>query len=200
MEKESNRDKILGTLLRQFSSYLTITSMSRETGLSRVGVWKILKRLKKEGLIILSSIGTGKTNTFTPKLNWENPLLEKNLSLILIKEALKNRKWVNNFEKLKHITEFVLLYGSILYSREDANDVDILGTTSNKNNFLDIDKKIQEIQKTQIKKIHLEIFTKNELKKELKKSNKIFTEAIKKGVVLFGQEKFIKFIKDISLR
>ena len=33
------------------------------------------------------------------------------------------------------------------------------------------------------------------MKKELENPNKIFIDAIKKGIILFGQEKFIKFIR-----
>ena len=56
---------------------------------------------------------------------------------------------------------------------------------------------IQKIQKTQVKKIHSIQFTPEELKKELKKPNKAFIDAIKKGIILFGQEKFIKFMRTI---
>jgi len=197
MRKENSENKILKILLKQFLLNWTITALSDEINLSRVGVWKILKKMEKDGLIILIKIGQGKTNPIDVKLNWENQILEKKLSLILTEETLNHQRWLNNFEELKDKSEFTILYGSILHSQKEANDIDILEVVSNKKNFLEIEKIIQKSQKFQIKKIHSESFTKNEFKEELKKSNKIFIDAIKKGIVLFGQEKFIKFIRNI---
>lgn len=198
MEKINTEDKILTILLKQFSINWTITFLANEINISRVGIWKVLKKLEKENLIILTSIGQGKTNTINIKLNWDNIILDKRLSLILTEEASKQQRWLKNFEELKDITELTLIYGSILHSPKEVNDIDIIEIVFNKTYFLKIEKAIQKIQKTQIKKIHSESFTKTEFKDEIKKPNKIFIDAIKKGIILFGQEKFIKFIRDIQ--
>jgi len=195
----NNESKILCILLKTIESKPTITLLAGETGLSRVGVWKLLKKLEKNKLILLSPIGTGKTSIYSVSLNWETPLLEKTLALILTEEAIKNQKWLENFKALENKTSFLILYGSILHSLKEANDIDILGVIE-KNNFQEIDNLIGKIQKTQIKKIHFLNLTKEELKTELKKPNKVFLDAIKKGVILFGQEKFIKFVKDLNIR
>ena len=200
MEKNKTNTEILKVLLKQFTIKWTITSLAKELNLSRVGVWKILKKLEAERLILLSPIGKGKTSVININLNWENPVLEKNLSLILTKDAFKNQRWLNNFKEIEDKLNFLILYGSIIHSPKEANDIDILGVVSNKNNFLSIEETIKKIQKTQIKKIHSENFTQTEFKEEIKKPNKIFLEAIKKGVVIFGQEKFIKFIKEVYLK
>jgi len=198
MVKENTENEILKILIKQFSLNWTITSLANEIKISRVGVWKVLKKLEKERLIISTQIGQGKTSTASIKLNWENPILEKKLSLILTEETLNHQRWLSNFEELKNKTEFIILYGSILNSSKEANDIDILEIVLNKKGFLEIEKSMQKIQKTQIKKIHSESFTKTEFKEELKKPNKIFIDAIKKGIILSGQEKFIKFIMDIE--
>lgn len=197
MEKNKTSTEILKILLKQFSIKWTITSLAKEVNMSRVGIWKTLKKLEAEKLIFLPPIGKGKTSTFNINLNWENPLLEKRLLLTLTEEALKNQRWINNFAELENKVDFLILYGSILHSPKEAKDIDILGVVSNKSNFQKIEEIIQKIQKTQIKKIHSENFTKSEFKSEIKKPNKIFIDAIKKGIILFGQEKFIKFIKEI---
>ena len=85
METDKPNTKILKILLKDLATKPTITSLAKEIGMSRVGTWKLLKRLKKDKLVILSPIGTGKTSAYIVSLNWENPLLEKNLSLILMK-------------------------------------------------------------------------------------------------------------------
>ena len=63
-----------------------------------------------------------------------------------------------------------------------------------------IEKSVKKVQETQIKKIHSLNFTQAEFKEEVRKPNKIFIDAIKNGVVIFGQEKFIKFIKEACLK
>ena len=192
---ETNK-KILKILLKEFSVDHTITSLSKEAGLSRVGAWKILKRLEKENLIILSQIGTGKTSINRISLNWNNLVLEKTLALILTEEAVKNQRWINNFKDIGDKVGFLIVYGSIIHSSKEANDIDIIGIT---NKFLEVEKSIKNIQKTQIKKIHAINMTEKEFREELKE-NKAFIEAVKKGVILFGQEKFIKFMKGITIK
>jgi|SRR3989338_2971203 len=200
MEKNKTKAEILKILLKQFTIKWTITSLAKEVNVSRVGAWKVLKKLEAEKLIFLSSIGEGKTSTFSIGLNWENPILEKKLSLILTEDALKNQRWLSNFKELEDKLDFLILYGSVIHSPKEANDIDIFGVVSNKNNFLSIEEAIKKIQKTQIKKIHSENFTQAEFKEEVRKPNKIFIDAIKNGVVIFGQEKFIKFIKEACLK
>ena len=153
--------------------------------------------MQSEKFIILSKIGSGKTNTYSINLNWDNPLVEKNLALSLTVEALKNQRWLSNFTELENKVDFLLLYGSIINSPKEAKDVDILGVVSNKNKFIEIEEFIKKIQKTQMKKIHAINFTPAELKQELENLNKAFLDAIRKGVVLFGQERFIKFIRSL---
>lgn len=194
MDKNKTSQELLKVLFKQFTIKWTITLLAKELNLSRVGVWKSLKQLNSERLIFLSPIGEGKTSVFNITLNWENPILEKSLSLALTEEASKYPKWLNDFKQLESKLDFLILYGSTLHSPKEANDIDLLGVVSNKKNFLGIEESLGKIQKTQLKKIHLENFTKEEFKEEIK-TNKIFLDAIKKGIVLFGQDKFIKFVR-----
>ena len=197
METAKPNTKILKILLKELAIKPTITLLAKEISMSRVGTWKILKKLEAEKLVILSPVGAGKTSTFSISLNWENPIVEKSLSLALTQDALKNQRWLSNFAELEDKVDFLLIYGSIVHSPKEANDIDILGIT-NENKFLEIEESIKRIQKTQIKKIHSLNFTQAEFKGELEKPNKIFIDAIKKGIILFGQEKFVKLIRSIQ--
>ena len=107
MEKNKTDAEILKVLLKQFTIGWTITSLSKEIGMSRVGIWKVLKQLETKRLVLLTPIGDGKTSTFNIGLNWENPVLEKNLSLILTEDASKNQRWVNNFSELENKLDFL---------------------------------------------------------------------------------------------
>ncbi|MDP2925492.1 MAG: hypothetical protein Q8N99_03915 [Nanoarchaeota archaeon] len=197
MAENKTTAKILKILLKDLAIKPTITSLAKETEMSRVGMWKVLKKLEKDKLVVLSQIGTGKTSTYRLSLNWENPLVEKTLSLALTEDALKNQRWRSNFAELEDKLDFLIIYGSIIHSPKEANDIDILAIVSSKSSFKQIDYSTLRIQKTQTKKIHVIDLTNEEFKAELKKPNKAFIDAVKKGIVLFGQEKFIKFVKKI---
>lgn len=187
--------KILLRLLKEFSVTHTVTSLATELHLSRVGIWKVLKKLKADNFISMTPTGSSKTSTFLVKINWENILVEKLLSLYLTEEALAQKRWRMNFAELERTTDFLILFGSVLHSPQEARDLDLIGVVSQKKKFVKIQQIIDVTQKTQKKKIHIINFTEVEFKKELLKPNKVFIEAVKKGVILFGQENFIQFMK-----
>src|SRR3989344_8527219 len=188
--------KVIWILFKDFSTEHTITSLAKFAKISRVGAWKILKKLEHEGLIELNPLGDGKTSAYMVHLRWENPLLAKILILFLAQEASKYKRWAFDFSDLRDKVEFMVLFGSVLFSFKDANDIDILCLVKEKNigKLGDI---ILNIQKTQDKKIHSINFIKRELKQELKEKNKTFIDVFKKGIVLFGQENFVNFMKEV---
>jgi DNA-binding Lrp family transcriptional regulator len=198
MKTTKSDAKILNVLLKDFTIKSTVTSLAKEISMSRVGAWKVLKKMQSDKLINLSPVGSGKTSTYNISLNWDNPLVEKTLALSLTEDALKNQRWLSNFAELRGKVDFLIIYGSIIHSPKEANDIDILCLVSNKNKFLEIEESIKKIQKTQLKNIHALSFTQAEFRQELEKPNKVFIDAIKKGIILFGQENFIKFVKSIS--
>lgn len=189
--------RVLLHLLKDFSGTHTITMLAKELGLSRVGIWKVLKKLEEGKYLSLKSIDKGKTSTSIVKINWENPLVEKTLSLYLTEEAIKQRRWQVNFAELEKVVNFSILYGSILHSSQEASDIDILGIAPKKS-FVKVQMAVDKAQKTQSKKIHTINFTESEFKTELQKANKAFTDAVKKGVILFGQERFVKFMREMT--
>ncbi len=199
LKTNKSQKEILKIVLKDLATKYTITSLSKKLAITRMGVWKALKSLESDKFVSLIPAGEGKTSTYKVRLNWENPLVEKNLVTLLLEEAMKNQRWVNNFAELENKIDFLILYGSILNSPKDAKDIDILSVVKNKKHFVEIDKLIAKVQLTQIKKIHAIGFTKEEFKKELiVQNNKAFIEAIEKGVILFGQENFIKFIRELN--
>ncbi len=198
MEIGNNTEKkVLLQIVKDISRKHTITSISKDLNFSRTGIWKILNKLEKKEYIILDAVGSGKTGTSIIRINWENIVLEKAIALYLTEEAVRQRRWRINFGKLEKDCEFTILYGSILHSIKEANDIDVINIAK-KNKFIKIQNTLDEIQKTAIKKIHIINFTENEFKNEINKQNKAFLDAIKKGVILFGQEKFVQFMKRLK--
>lgn len=189
--------RIATVLLKDFSIH-TATSLSKELKMSRQGIWKILRKLEKEGFIMLEQVGSGKTSTQRIRLNWDNEAVEKILALSLLQEALQHQRWRFDFAELKPEVDFLILYGSILHSPKEAGDIDIIGVASKEKKLAKISDKILKAQETQAKKIHSINLTPKEFKRELKRPNKAYAEAIRKGVILFGHENFIKFIRELQ--
>jgi len=194
---KNTEKKIILHLFKELNKNHTITTLSKDLSFSRTGIWKILNKLEKKEYIKLDAIGSGKTSTAIININWENILLEKTIALYLTEEAVRQRRWLVNFAKLEKDTEFTILFGSILNSTKDANDIDIINVVKKKQ-FIKIQSTLDNIQKTEIKKIHSINFTQNEFENEINKQNKAILDSIKKGVILYGQEKFVEFIKRLK--
>jgi len=196
--KEKNREKILKILFKEPFFDHTASSLSKTLAISRQGIWKTLNKLSKENLVHLKSIANTKNSASNIILNLKNSITQKTISLILEKEALNYERYRDNFKKLEKHTLFTILFGSILHSPKEANDIDILVIVKTRKDFKEVEHILLEAQQTQIKKIHAIDLTKEEIKNELKNKNKAYLDSLKKGVVLFGQENFIEFIKEIS--
>ncbi len=190
--------KIMLILLKEFSRQHTVTSLASKLKMSRVGTWKVLKRMETEKHINLIPVGSGTTSTDIIYLNWDNFLVEKNLAFSLAEEASVQRRWRTNFAELENKVDFLILFGSILLSPKTAGDIDLLGTISQKKNFRKIQRITDKVQLILTKKLHLLCFTPSELKMELIKANPALVDAIAKGIVLYGQENFIKFIRVVQ--
>jgi hypothetical protein len=184
------RDKVLIAVLKEPFAAHTATSLSKALGLTRQGIWKALRKLEDNKLIALEFIGGMKTSTATVKLYWPNPATEKTLSLLMVKESLKQQRWTENFADLKSSVDFLILFGSILSNPKEARDIDLLAVVPRKK-FKMAEEAVAKAQLTQLKKIHLIDITAAEFIQELKKPNKAYFDAIKKGVVLFGADSFI---------
>jgi len=195
--KNKTTENVLMILLKEQFIIHTVTSLAKLLSITRQGLWKSLNKLAESNLISLESIGNTKKSAVTIKIKWNNPLTIKTLSLLLTKESLNHERWINNFTELEKHSSFIILYGSVLHSSKEAGDIDILAILSNKKSFKPLNEKILEVQKTQTKKIHLIDLTETEFSKELKNKNKAYLDALKKGVVLFGQEDYLKFIEGI---
>ena len=189
--------EVLLILCKDFSRMHSITYLAREVNMSRVGMWKVIKNLKEEELITLTPISKGKTSVSVVRLNWDNIILKKALELYLTEESEQQRRWKFDFKDLEKEFDFLILFGSILHSPKTAKDIDILGIASKKRNSEKIGDNLLKIKKKQILPVHDIIITNKELLKELSKPNRAYLEIIKKGVVLYGQDKYISFIKKL---
>src|SRR3989338_5564816 len=183
--------RVILLLLKDFSTMHTITSLGKELGMTRSGMWKVLKRLESRKYIVTKSTGK-ETSTTIQKLNFKNDMLDKYMNLALSMETVDYELWIFNFAAVKEHVSFFILYGSMLKSYAKANDIDVIGIVHNRKGFKLLHESLDKIQKSESKRIHAINFTESEFREELLKPNNALVEAVKKGIVLFGQENFIK--------
>ena len=196
-QKKNNKtpERILEILLREPFIDHTATSLAKTVGVTRQGLWKSLNKLSNEKLISLKSVADTKKSTLNITLEFKNPVAIKTLSLLLTKELINYERWRVNFAEIEKYISFFILFGSILTNPKEAKDIDIIAVVGKKANFKQIEETTLRIQKTQAKKIHIIDLTEKEFKQELLNQNKAYLDALKKGIVLFGQEKITNILE-----
>lgn len=194
---KSTRERVLAILIKEPFIVHTITSLAKTLKITRQGLWKTIGKLNEDKIISLKTIGKSKTSIATIGINWNTPLAEKEISLILTKEAWEYERWINNFSELSGYTNFVILFGSILHNPEDANDIDILAIVK-KSCFEQAEKAVSKAQISQLKKIHFIDLSEKEFHDELISGNKAYLDALKKGVILSGIDEYINFIRTLK--
>jgi hypothetical protein len=184
--------KALLHLLRNFNKNHTISSISEEFSMHRVGIWRVLKKLEAQNYVKLIPFDNRKTSTHFVKLNWSNILLEKLLSFYLTEDALKEEKWHSRLKGLERIVELLVLHNP----EDETKKITILSVIPNKK--IKIHHTSGELEEErEINTINL---TEPEFIQEFIKKNPNFLNQLRHGNVLFGQEKFIQIMKQIHLR
>src|SRR3989344_6873787 len=91
-----NEKKILLILFKEIYSYHNANSISKILNISRVGTMKILKRLKKEEIVLSKNIG--KSNIY--KLNFTNSFVSDLIIFLLSDESNKFKRWKDEFKEI----------------------------------------------------------------------------------------------------
>lgn len=176
------------TLVKSPEVIYNANSLSKVIGITPMGTLKILKRLEQENIVKSKKIG--KATTY--KVNVEDSYAHKYLSLILIREAQyanpQVKRWVNELKKIKN-AEIIVLFGSVL-EKPNPHDIDVLLITDQKS-FAKLQQEIKDLNEINIKKIHPLYQTYDDIIKNIKKRDKPALNAIK-GIVVFGEEKFLE--------
>lgn len=176
------------TLVKSPEIIYNANSISKAVGITSMGALKILKRLEQELIVKSKKIG----NAVTYRINVENSYARKYVSLILVREAQyanpQIKRWINEAKKLQN-ADVIIIFGSVL-GKPNPNDIDILLITVQKR-FSKLQKEIKELNELNIKKIHPLYQTCGDIIKNIKKGDKPILNAIK-GIIVFGEEKFLK--------
>jgi len=188
-----NESRTVEFLTRNFSKNYNINRLAKELGISPGGMYKILKKLEKLGLLIENKLGN---NSFY-KINFASQdavdacrfaLTGKNLSPYA-------RVWAKDLEALKEKTYLAVLFGSLLTKDKEARDVDVL-LVFGKKNFGAVNGLIEKINRLKPKKIHAVYQTKEDFLKNLKNSDPAILEEVRTGVILWGRDFLVEAIKN----
>jgi len=186
-----NEKKVIRTLLFSFGEEYSINEIARRCNLAPNGALKILKKFAEEGIIILKKIG----NINSYLINFANSKTRSILELSLIGEAsnkIKNR--IEDLRELQKITEAAIIFGSYV-EKENPGDIDLLFVLS-KENFRKYKEELKKIYPAMPVKVHDVLQTPGDLEKNILKKDKVIIQILRRGFILWGQNKIIEAIKN----
>lgn len=189
---QKERETLL-ILFKDFLSFYNANLISKILNISHVGAQKIFKRLKKENLVIDTRIG----KSIVYKINLKDDYTNQLISFLLADEANNFKRWKEEFKEISKKNRIIVIFGSAIKNYAQAKDIDIM-VVINKNEAKEISKFISKKQEILPKKIHLIRLISGDLVENIKKRDKVMIDIVKKGVVLYGQNKYTELITRVT--
>lgn len=193
MNITKNTLKIIEYLLKNIDKTgFNVNQLARNIKISVGSSHKIIKELKSNNIVNTIDL---KTSIYY-KLNLNNPDTIDLCKLILRenKRNLSSTAKVYSEEIEKFPAEIIILFGSIL-NKKEFNDVDVLFIT---NKVKEVNIFCNETSKIRTKPINPLIMTFNDFIHNIKNKQKVILELINKGIIIKGEEKYIKALKNAS--
>ena len=185
--------KIVLKLFKDFTVDYNSSSIAKVLNKTRVGTFKALNSLEK--YTIVKGRILGKARFY--RINLEDEYARKNVETLLMEEAKSYTRWKDELNELFGLTHIVILFGSIIRNEEKANDIDLLLVFDKKNNNK-VNQFIKEKNQLLIKKLHPIKQTRDDLRKNILKRDKVILDAIRSGIVLHGYGKIMGMIKNVT--
>ena len=189
---QKERETVL-ILFKDYTAFYNANSISRVLNISYVGAQKIFKRLLQGNIVISKTIG----KSIIYKLNFNDSYVSQLVTFLLADEANKVKRWKEEFKELFKTNRIVMLFGSIIKEYAHAHDIDLMIVIENKElkEVNDILKKKEDILP---KKLHAIKLDHHDLLKNLKKRDKAFVDIIKNAIILYGQDKYVEILKNVT--
>ena len=188
-----NKKRALLILFKDFTSYYNANTISKQLGISRIGSMKLLKKLKTENLVTATVIG--KSTVYKP--NMQNSYMLDLITFILAEESNGFKRWKEEFKEFFVEGRIILLYGSTIVNYTKARDIDIM-ILRKAGDSGQIHKLINEKQQLLPKKIHAIDLTSQEFIKNVQNKQVAIIDIIKNAVVLYGHNKYVELLKNVS--
>ncbi len=194
-----NTFKIFEYLLRNPTQKFNVNQIARALKLSVGSAFKILKEYERRKILVPEKLA----NSIFYQFNFNSKEAKKICELVLIN--IKNNVLEKNpvasiytDELIKINVQAIVLFGSILTKKEQANDVDVLFIIKNKKDVKKVSDFCLEVSKTKTKPIIPLILTEKDLMDKIKQKDKIILEIFKTGIVLSGEEMITKILGELQ--
>jgi len=161
-----NEFSVISFLVRNFTEKLTIRSIASRLGFSAAGVFNILKKLEKEGVVVGEKLGTG----LFYSINFENKIAEHLSAIVLVYSEQEVEKI--SVEQLKDAKAAILDDKTLLLVTDSITELDV-----------------------KIPNIDVIVRTEEEFVNLLRKKDSGTLQVLKKGIVLSGENEFVSMIK-----
>jgi len=180
-------------LFKEFTSFYNAHSISKILEISHVGAQKIFKRLLNENLIVSKIIG----KSIVYKINFKDAYVSQLITFLLADEANNFKRWKEEFKDLFKKNKIILFFGSAIKEYAQAHDIDVMIVMENKE-VREVNKILKKKEEILPKKIHAIKLTPQDLLDNLKKKDKVIIDIVKHAIVLYGQEKYVEIMKNVS--
>lgn len=166
-----NEFSVVNFLVRNFTEKLTIRSIAQRLSFSSAGVFNILKKLEKQGIVIGQKLGTG----LFYSINFESRIALHLAAIVLLHSDEKNDKI--NAEQLKQAKFAVFDKKTLLLVTDSITALDIA-----------------------LPNIKVITMTEDDLTALFRKRDSEALQILKKGIVLFGENRIVEIIKNCISR
>ena len=190
-----NERKVLRLLASTPGKEDSINQVAKNCSMTPNGVYKLLTKLEKEGILKVKPIA----NIKAYKLNWEEEKTIRVLELAFIPTRLEGRVKMraDDLKLLKTATKASLLFGSYITSKSQPTDLDVLFIIERKDyeSYKKVLTQVQDITPIRIQDL---VQTREDLVRNIKKGDPVIANALQKGTVLWGTNVLVEAMKDAA--
>jgi len=189
-----NEKHVLRFLATSIGKDYSINEIARICQLTPNGAYKLLAKLEKEGVLKAKPIANLKA--YHP--DFENEKTARVLELAFMPDALDGRvkSRADDLKPLKAITQACIIFGSYITTKKEPGDLDILFILK-RTNFEAYKTTLSRAQDITPIKIQDVVQTIDDARQNLKKGDPVVAGALRKGIVLWGQDIIIQVIKSV---
>ena len=165
-----NEFSVISFLVRNFTEKLTIRNIAHRLNFSPAGVFNILKKLEKQNIVVGQKLGTG----LFYAINFENKIAEHLAEIVLL---YSDKKIELKIEQIRQAKAAIFDEKTLLLITDNITALEII-----------------------IPNTEVVIKTEDEVIGLLRKKDSEMLQLLKKGIVMFGEDKAVEIIKNCVTR
>ena len=161
-----NEFSVISFLVRNFTEKLTIRNFAQKLNFSPAGVFNVLKKLEKQNIVVGQKLGTG----LFYSINFENRIAGHLAEIVLIYSEEKIEKI--EIEQIKQAKAAIFDRKTLLLVTDNVTILNI-----------------------SIPNVSIIVKTEDEVTALLRKKDAEMLQLLRKGVVVFGEDKIVEIIR-----